>query len=95
MKDSTSRRAQDRPETLWQARTFKTMKRHYERLGLCRVCAAQAAWGHQLGFSRINPPCHDCQPIIDTFPVDKPGLWRSRSPRRGAKFSSSIGSGKG
>lgn len=97
MKDSMSRRAQDPVETLWQAKTFDTTKRHYERLGLCRVCAAQASFGHQqgLGFSQIKPPCHKCQPIVDTFPVDKPGLWRSCSRRRGAKFSSSIRSEKG
>lgn len=95
MKDSMSRRAQDRVETLRQARIFDSAKRHYERLGLCGVCAAQAAWGHQLGFSGINPPCHRCQPIVDAFPVNKPGKWRSNSPRYGAKFSTLVRPGMG
>lgn len=87
---SISRPAADPPESLRQARTFDATKRHYMQLGLCGRCAAQAAWGHQLGFSESKPPCHGCQSIVDTFPVDKPGKWRSNSPRRGAEFSSSI-----
>ena len=90
MKASIPRRAQDPVETPGQARIFDAMKRHYVRLGLCYPCAAQAAWGHQLGFSRINPPCLECQSLVDTFPVARPGRWRSNSPRRGAKFSSSL-----
>ena len=87
---SKSRPANDSVETLRQARSFDTHKRHYQGLGLCGRCAAQAAWGHKLGFSRIDPPCDDCQPLVDTFPVDKPGKWRSNSPRRGEKFSDSV-----
>ncbi|NYD78436.1 hypothetical protein SAMN05216555_10988 [Arthrobacter cupressi] len=74
-------------ETLRQARTFDRIKRHYEGLGLCGPCAAQAAWGHQIGFSQSKAPCEDCQPIVDGFPVAKPNGWRSNSPRRGVEFS--------
>lgn len=88
MKTSMSRCAQDRVETLRQTQTFDTNKRHYKGLGLCHPCAAQAAWGHQLGFSRVTKqPCHECQPIVDRFPRARPGKWRSYSPRSGAKFS--------
>lgn len=90
MKASMSRRARDPVETPRQARTFDATKRHYERLGLCRTCAAQAGWGHQLGFSRINQPCKRCQALVDTFPVARSGRWRSNSPRRGASFSYTI-----
>lgn len=76
-----------RVETLWQAGTFDDNKRHYVGLGLCYPCAAQAAWGHQLGFTGIHQPCHECQPIVDRFPRARPGKWRSYSPRSGAKFS--------
>lgn len=93
MQASTPRRAEDTAETVRQARTFDTTKAHYERLGLCRTCAAQAAWGQQLGFSRVNPPCHDCQSLVDTFPIAKPGRWRSSSPRYRAQFSSSVPAG--
>jgi hypothetical protein len=88
MRSSTPRRTfKDPVETIWQAWRFDAMKRHYQRLGLCRVCAAQAAWGHQLGFSRVKQPCHGCQPLVDTFPTARPGRWRSHSPRRGAESS--------
>jgi hypothetical protein len=90
MTKPTSRSANDRPETNRQARTYQATKLHYQRLGLCRFCAAQAAWGHQIGFSKVKPPCHECQPLVDTFPVAVPGRWRSNSPRRGARFSSSV-----
>jgi hypothetical protein len=64
--------------TFWPARSFD------QGPDLCGRCAAQAAWGHQLGFSRIDPPCGVWEPLVDTFPVDKPGGWRSYSPRRGS-----------
>lgn len=79
-----------RVETLRQARTFDSNKRHYVSLGLCSPCAAQAAWGHQLGFSECKPPCQECQPHVDTLPVPKPNQWRSLSPRHGAKFSARL-----
>jgi hypothetical protein len=91
MKDSMSLLVQDPVETLRQARIFDSTKRHYERLGLCRICAAQAAWGHQLGFSRVTKqPCRECQPFVDRFPRARPGKWRSYSPRSGAKFSLGV-----
>lgn len=79
-----------RVETFWQAETFDANKRHYLGLGLCYTCAAQAAWGHQLGFSQIHEPCHACQPIVDRFPLAKQGKWRSNSPRSGAKLSTGL-----
>lgn len=83
-------------ETLRQARTFDSTKGHYVKLGLCKPCAAQAAWGHQLGFSELlHQPCDVCQVLVDTFPVSEPGRWRSNSPRRGAKFSLSLRAGLG
>lgn len=90
MKKSSYRSYVDRDETLRQATTFEAMRRRYIRLGLCSRCAAQAAFGHQLGFSRSKPPCHECLPIVNKFPTAKPNQWRSNSPRRGAKFSDSI-----
>lgn len=53
-------RRKDRPETLRQARTWETVKGHYEDAGLCGGCAGQAAYGHQLGFAKIKPPCAEC-----------------------------------
>lgn len=89
----TTSRTRDANETPRQARTFSTVKGHYLTLGLCSPCAAQAAFGHQLGFSRSKPPCNSCRAIIASFPVEEPGPWRSRSPRRGASAPWSVRNG--
>jgi len=77
------------PETIEQAVTWDRVKARYVDDGLCHACAAQAAYGHQLGWlyvsdrpwpdrdRRIKPPCPDCAPIVATFPVAVPGSpWR-------------------
>ena len=69
----TTSRTRDANETPRQARTFSTVKGHYLTLGLCSPCAAQAAFGHQLGFSRSKPPCNSCRAIIASFPVEELG----------------------
>jgi hypothetical protein len=79
-----------RVETLRQARTFDSNKEHYVSLGLCNPCAAQAAFGHQLGFSRSKPPCQACRPVVALFSVKEANHWRSQSPRHGAKFSPQL-----
>lgn len=82
--------ARNVPETLSQARYFDMLKRHYEGLDLCGACAAQAAHGHQIGFSLSRPPCPACEPIVNTFPTQRTNGWWSLSPRRGAKFSPGL-----
>jgi hypothetical protein len=52
-----------KPETIRQAQTWETVKGHYLEEGLCEKDAAQAAWGHQNGFTQIKDPCEDCQKI--------------------------------
>jgi hypothetical protein len=52
-----------KPETIRQARTWETVKGHYLEEGLCEKDAAQAAWGHQNGFTQIKDPCEECQKI--------------------------------
>ena len=49
-----------RPETMGQALAWQRQKARYLALGYCHRCAAQAACGHQLGFSRVKPPCLTC-----------------------------------
>lgn len=66
----------DGPETQAEADHWQRRNNRYVRLGLCYPCAAQCAYGHQLGFSRIHPPCEACQPIVDTFPYPAVGPWR-------------------
>ena len=58
----------EEPESFRQAHTWEVTANHYEADGLCRGCAGQAAYGHQLGFSRIQPPCGPCQSVVDGFP---------------------------
>ena len=67
-----------------QAQVWQRMKSLYLRLRLCEVCAAQAAWGHQNGFSTIHPPCEDCQPIVNKLPIWKPGPWKAIKNRGAA-----------
>lgn len=77
-------------ETLSQAREWDKTKMHYVRLGLDHRCAAQAAYGHQLGFTQVKDPCSACLKVIVGFPTPQPGLWRSHSRRRTRGFSTSI-----
>jgi hypothetical protein len=65
-------------ETLVQARTWMTVKNIYRELGLCNGCAGQAAYGHQMGFAAVHPPCPACEKVIAAFPIEKPNGWRTR-----------------
>lgn len=71
------------PESPSSAREWDKTKVHYVRLGLDSRCAAQAAYGSQDGFAEVRPPCENCLPIVDTFPTEEPGPWRSYSRRHG------------
>lgn len=71
---------QDTPETQRQAERWDEVKAHYLRQGLCGPCAAQAAYGHQLGWRRVLPPCDVCFPIVVRFPGKGAGDWRSSTP---------------
>ena len=66
------------PETVAQARAFDRKRIRYRRAGLCHACSSQAAWGHQCGFGKINDPCAECQPIVDSLPDAGPrgSKWR-------------------
>lgn len=48
------------PETLRQARRWDETAARYRAHGLDPSCAAQLAWGHQVGFSQVHPPCDEC-----------------------------------
>lgn len=54
----------DRPETFRQAQTWETVKGHYEDAGLDGGCAGQAAYGHQMGFRKVQPPCRTCAVLV-------------------------------
>jgi hypothetical protein len=69
------------PETPSQAITWQTVKAKYVASGLCHACAAQAAWGHQLGFGHpgLRPPCDQCRPRVAALPSrvnSKASAWR-------------------
>lgn len=67
----------DAPETLRQAQRWDELKAHYLRQGLCSPCVGQAAYGHQLGWRRVSPPCDACFPVVVQFPGKGAGDWRS------------------
>ena len=52
------------PETLRQARRWDEVKAGYLKRGLCSPCAAQLAWGQQLGSGQTRPPCADCSALL-------------------------------
>lgn len=81
VKDSAKHTA-DRPETLREAQEWDASNRHYVHLGLCYADAGQAAFGHQMGFTRVNQPCLECRPIIAGFPDKAANGWRSHSLRK-------------
>jgi hypothetical protein len=56
------------PESLNAARRFDQRVKQYRAAGLCRRCAAQAAFGHTDGWLKVHPPCSVCLPIVHTFP---------------------------
>jgi hypothetical protein len=66
------------PETVAQAKVWDRKYRRYQLAGLCRVCASNAAWGHQCGFGDIPDPCTECQPIVNAFGTSGPrgSKWR-------------------
>lgn len=53
----------DGAETTGQAVTWSGLNKKYKEAGLCDRDAAQAAYGHQLGFARIHNPCTPCSKI--------------------------------
>ena len=64
------------PETTGQAEWWMRARSWYERAGLCPRCSSQGAWGHQLGFSNVKPPCTPCGLIVAEFPVSALSGWR-------------------
>jgi hypothetical protein len=69
----------DRPETERQAQTWENTKNKYVAAGLDNGCAGQAAYGHQMGFHRIKPPCSNCKRI--TLPDELIGRHGDRGAR--------------
>lgn len=64
------------PETPMQAQWWMRTRSWYERAGVCPRCSSQGAWGHQLGFSNVKPPCTPCGLIVAEFPVPTLNDWR-------------------
>jgi hypothetical protein len=74
-----STRRQEKPETFRQAQYWQKVKSKYLAAGLCNGCAGQAAYGHQLGFARIQDPCDVC--LMTALPqdmIEKHGVWGQR-----------------
>ena len=82
----------DRPETVAQVHEHERQVKRYRAAGLCTRCAAQAGYGHQLGFPKAHPPCPACAPLVSTFPIPKAGGWRALTSRWGG---AGVGAGAG
>jgi hypothetical protein len=76
----TEKRKGDRPETTAQAVYWETIKNRYLAAGLCYSCAVQVAYGHQMSFLRIKPPCDSCRGVA------VPELIVSRHGGRGQQW---------
>ena len=69
-------RKNDPPENLSQAQYWQWIKNKYFAAGLCNGCAGQAAYGHQLGFSRVHDPCSACRGThVPSALVARHGGW--------------------
>lgn len=79
-----------RPETQGEAEAFHFTANHYRHLGLCHTCAAQAAYGHQLGFSLIDSPCRVCATVVACMPKTEVNGWRSKSPSTSAQWRTAV-----
>lgn len=66
-----------KPETPRQARTHDTYATRYRSIGLCDHCAAQAALGHQHGFTVVEPVGDCCLGIVAQLPKAEHCCWRS------------------
>lgn len=94
-KDTKPRR--ERPESLTEARRWERYRSEFDALGLCGRCACQAAYGVQVGWSHVHPPCDRCRPVLAVFTRAGPNGWRIPTPteRRTAKASKKYVSAAG
>jgi len=74
-------------ETPRQARRWQQVYGWYDRAGLCPRCCAQGAWGHQLGFSNVKPPCNPCAVIVAEFPAKVSNGWCQLTQRTAPQFA--------
>ncbi|MCU4298184.1 hypothetical protein D3I60_14070 [Brevibacterium permense] len=74
-------------ETSRQARRWQGVYGWYDRAGLCPRCCAQAAWGHQLGFSNVKPPCLPCSVIVAAFPVTAANGWNQLTEHTAPQYA--------
>lgn len=64
-------------EVLAEAERWDALSQAYRNAGLCAVCAAQAAYGSQLGFENVQRPCYRCKPRVAQFAgAQQPRNWR-------------------
>lgn len=75
------------PETPMQAQWWKRTQGWYERAGLCPRCSSQGAWGHQLGFSNVKPPCNPCAAIVAEFPTPSANGWHQLTQHTAPQYA--------
>lgn len=75
------------PETASQAEWWQRVYGWYDRAGLCPRCSSQGAWGHQLGYSNVKPPCNPCAVIVKEFPVPAASGWCQLTQRTAPHYA--------
>ncbi len=77
----------NRPETLNEARSFESVKNNALAFGLCLHCSSRLAWGHQNGFSQLEPPCEEDSSLVETLPAKKQNGWSTVAGRASSSSS--------
>lgn len=75
------------PETPSRAQEWQRAYGWYDRAGLCPRCSAQGAWGVQLGYSNVKPPCNPCAVIVAEFPAERSNGWRRLHRETAAQYA--------
>lgn len=75
------------PETPMQAQWWTRSYGWYDRAGLCPRCSSQGAWGHQLGFSNVKPPCRPCGVIVAEFPTSAVNGWNQLTQHAAPQYA--------
>lgn len=66
------------PETPRQAQTWDGNYRAYKAAGFCPTDAAQASWGHQIGFTLSNPVGDCCRGKTPPKDLERANRWANR-----------------
>jgi hypothetical protein len=81
-----------RTESFRQARTFDEVRATYRADGFCSRCAAQASFGHQLGFAVVACICVSChgKRANYRFAAEHAQRWSGATPTLPARHQNGV-----